>query len=258
MLNSLGALSLASGKPAEAGIRYQQALALATRIGSPYDEARALEGIGLGRQRESQPEQAAALLRQVLELYRQIGSPHAERLQDHRGAGSVVPVADTPALNVPDIPGVSGSPGFSGEPPPGDVGGDLSSRHPSQRYLRGRCPDSVAPGEVFGLLVSVVTDSDGALLKSFGVPLGGLPLLLVAHAPGFRVLSTRRQEVNVPVAGDSEPVMFELMADDPGHRRISVTAWLANVPVREQAVRVPELPAAAAGPLVGPLTGPAA
>jgi len=73
--------------------------------------------------------------------------------------------------------------------------------------------------------VSVVLSGGGELLKDFDVPQGGLPVLLVVHAPGLRMLGGHRQSLLVPHSGDSDPVRFDLIADDPGSRRISVTAW---------------------------------
>jgi hypothetical protein len=93
-----------------------------------------------------------------------------------------------------------------------------------RRYLHGRLPDTVRPGQVFSLLVSVVR-SGGAALKHFDVPEGGRQLLLLVDAPAIKVLSERRQYVLVPADGDSEPVKFDLIGDVPGPCRISVTAW---------------------------------
>jgi pimeloyl-ACP methyl ester carboxylesterase len=118
----------------------------------------------------------------------------------------------------------SGAPS-SGTPPGSLPKFHLAAASPPQRYLHGQFPDYVPPGEVFSLLVSVVLRGDGQLLKEFHVPHGGLELLLVAHAPGFEVLSGLRQKIIVPPEGNSEPVMYELMAAAPGQRRISITAW---------------------------------
>jgi hypothetical protein len=74
------------------------------------------------------------------------------------------------------------------------------------------------------VLVSVVRSGDVAL-KPFAIPRGGRQLLLLIDAPRLRVLSERRQSVLVPADGDSEPVRFDLVGDDPGPRRVSVTAW---------------------------------
>jgi hypothetical protein len=57
------------------------ALALSRGLGTPREEARALEGIGrswLGRD----PAEAAAPLRQALAIYQRIGVPDARRVQD--------------------------------------------------------------------------------------------------------------------------------------------------------------------------------
>jgi hypothetical protein len=100
----------------------------------------------------------------------------------------------------------------------------IAAPPPPRRYLHGRLPDTVRPGQVFSLLVSVVR-SGGAALKHFDVPEGGRQLLLLIDAPAIKVLSERRQYVLVPADGDSEPVKFDLIGDVPGPCRISVTAW---------------------------------
>jgi len=108
---------------------------------------------------------------------------------------------------------------------------------PPRRYLHGRLPDTVRPGQVFSLLVSVVR-SGGATLKHFDVPEGGRQLLLLVDAPAIKVLSERRQYVLVPADGDSEPVKFDLIGDVPGPCHISVTAWDGGSYLGELAIEV--------------------
>jgi hypothetical protein len=101
----------------------------------------------------------------------------------------------------------------------------VRSGPPRRRRMVGQCPDTVLVGETFSLLVRIGVSEGGAELKSFTVPAGGLDILLVLHAPGLRVLGGERQTLRVPAEGDSEPSMFELVADSPGARKISITAW---------------------------------
>ena len=101
----------------------------------------------------------------------------------------------------------------------------------------GRLPETVQPGRVFSVLVSVVR-SGGTPLKPFGVPPGGRLLALIIDAPGLRVLCDHRQTVLVPPDGDSEPVKFDLIGDEPGPRRISVTAWDGGSYLGELAVEI--------------------
>jgi molecular chaperone DnaK len=112
----------------------------------------------------------------------------------------------------------------------GGVSPDMRGLPPVRRYLLGRFPDSVRPGRVFSVLVSVVRSvgappEGGAPLSPFDVPTGGRHLALILYAPGLRVVDDHRQTVLVPPSGDSEPVKFDLIGDDVGLRRISVTAW---------------------------------
>jgi hypothetical protein len=95
---------------------------------------------------------------------------------------------------------------------------------PGAWYLRSRSPRIAQPGRPFSLLASVVRSGD-APLKPFEVPVDGRLLVLIIDAPGLRVLDDHRRMVLVPPDGDSEPVIFDLIGDDPGPRRISVTAW---------------------------------
>ena len=125
----------------------------------------------------------------------------------------------------------------------GDFAGGLSGRPPGmlpafgggaepapRRYLKGQCPESIPVGKPFSLLASIVLAAGpaSAELEPFDVPPEGRDVLLVVHAPGLRLLGDQRQTVHVPADGDSEPVMFELRADAPGPRPVSVTAWLGG------------------------------
>lgn len=99
-----------------------------------------------------------------------------------------------------------------------------------QRYLKGRCPETVLVGEPFSLVARIVLQAgpSSAALKFFDVPSEGRDVVLEVYAPGLRLLSHRLLTVHVPADGDSEPVMFELRADEPGVRMVSVAAWIAG------------------------------
>ena len=96
-LNEIGTLHLACGKPAEAEACHQQALELARAIGSSWDEAHALVGLGhaalaTGR---SASAGAEALLRQAHSILQQTGAAEAAdvaaELQALTGTGPVTP-----------------------------------------------------------------------------------------------------------------------------------------------------------------------
>ena len=99
-----------------------------------------------------------------------------------------------------------------------------------RRYLKGQCPESITVGKAFSLLVSVVLEAGpaSAELEPFDVPPEGQDVLIVLHAPGLRLLGDQRQLVHVPTEENSRPVMFELRADAPGPRSVSITAWLGG------------------------------
>ncbi len=65
--------------------RFEQALALARKIGCPLEEARALEGVGRCARSDGQPEEledAESSLRQAIALYEQLGlGPRAQQVQ---------------------------------------------------------------------------------------------------------------------------------------------------------------------------------
>jgi len=111
---------------------------------------------------------------------------------------------------------------------------------PARRYILARCPESVPVGSVFSLLVSIIQSRMGAggELKPFSVPSEGRDVLLVVHAPGLRLLGDPRQAVRVPSNGNSQPAMFELRAETPGPRLVSITAWLGGSYLGELLVEV--------------------
>ena len=81
-LNRLGELSLRLTDPGRARDQHTQALAIAQDLGVPFEEARALEGIGLSHLHDGNTSQAATHLRRALTIYQGIGNPGAQRIQD--------------------------------------------------------------------------------------------------------------------------------------------------------------------------------
>jgi tetratricopeptide (TPR) repeat protein len=81
VLNSLGELSLRTSAAVAAQGQHAEALAIARELGTPAEEARALEGMGRSLL-HGDPGEAAAMLRQALEIYQKIGAPGARLVQD--------------------------------------------------------------------------------------------------------------------------------------------------------------------------------
>jgi CHAT domain len=122
---------------------------------------------------------------------------------------------------------------------PPDRGNLAAGSQPRRRYLKGQCPESIPVGKPFSLLASIVlAGSSNTELAPFDVPPEGRDVLLVVHAPGLRLLGDQRQTVHVPAEGDSRPVMFELRADVPGPRSVSVTAWVGGSYLGELLVEI--------------------
>ena len=124
-------------------------------------------------------------------------------------------------------------------PPRGLDPGEAVGPPVALRYLQGRCPDTVPVGKLFSLLASIVlTAGPASVPVKSGVSLEGRDVLLVLYAPGLRLLSEQRQTVHVPPGADSSPVMFELRADAPGPRQVSVTAWIAGSYLAELVIEI--------------------
>lgn len=81
VLNSLGEMALAAANPVEARHYHEEALAIASDIGSPFEEARAREGTGRCDFRDGHLDQGRAALRQAMTIYQRIGSPNAQRVE---------------------------------------------------------------------------------------------------------------------------------------------------------------------------------
>ena len=162
-----------------------------------------------------------------VELLRRRAIRRDRQVQRKASKGNMVRQRDSQGVLVGDYnPQIN----IIGHGPPGEAANTAGGgSEPRRRYLKGQCPESIPVGESFSLLVSIVLAGPASTrLKPFHVPAEGQDVLLVAHAPGMRLLSRQRLTVRVPADMDSEPVMFELRADTPGPRLVSVTAWIGG------------------------------
>jgi Tfp pilus assembly protein PilF len=81
-LNNLGELLCEAPTSHQACHHHSQALAIAHEIGAPFEEARALEGIGRCHLHDGNPAEGAAYLRQALAIYHRIGAADARRVKE--------------------------------------------------------------------------------------------------------------------------------------------------------------------------------
>jgi hypothetical protein len=168
------------------------------------------------------------------------GTPSSDEGQRR---GSLWPGRQRPTVRARDRGGPGFGSGDTGEGGASDLSADIPDMPAVGRYLVGRFPGTVRPGQVFSLLVSVVRSvgappGSSAPLKPFEVPASGRQLMLLIDAPGLRVLGQHRQMVLVPPGGDSEPVKFDLIGDRPGPQRMSVTAWDGGSYLGELAIEI--------------------
>ena len=81
-LNCLGELASRTADGRQARDHHAQALAIAREIGTPLEEARALEGIGRSHLHDGHASEGTACLRQALTIYQRIAAPAARRVQE--------------------------------------------------------------------------------------------------------------------------------------------------------------------------------
>jgi tetratricopeptide (TPR) repeat protein len=101
-LNATGALLAVTAGPREALAAYWQALLLARQVGSPLDEARALEGAACCAARTGALPAARADLRQAIAIYQRIGAAEAGPAAEYLAAIEM-DASDDPDAQEPDV-----------------------------------------------------------------------------------------------------------------------------------------------------------
>jgi tetratricopeptide (TPR) repeat protein len=81
-LNCLGELASRTADGRQARTYHAQALAIARQLGTPLEEARALEGIGHSHLRDGHTSEGTACLEQALTIYQRVAAPAARRVQE--------------------------------------------------------------------------------------------------------------------------------------------------------------------------------
>ena len=108
------------------------------------------------------------------------------------------------------------------------------------RYLKGQCPESIPVGEPFSLLVSIVLAgpaSDRSSSHSTCHRRAGM-CSLSCTPRGCELLGRQRHDRARASRRGFRAAMFELRADAPGARRVSVTAWLGGSYLGELLVEI--------------------
>src|SRR5262249_916297 len=82
VLNSLGELAAHTSATQQARDYHNQAIAIARDIGTPLEEARALEGIGHSHVQDGNLSRATTSLRDALTIYQRTGSPGTRRVRE--------------------------------------------------------------------------------------------------------------------------------------------------------------------------------
>jgi Tfp pilus assembly protein PilF len=80
VLNHCGTVCLKSGDPKQAWAHHRRALDLARAVGSPLEQAHALDGVGRCALARGDTATAVTELRQALEIYQRIGAAEATQL----------------------------------------------------------------------------------------------------------------------------------------------------------------------------------
>jgi chaperonin GroEL len=106
-----------------------------------------------------------------------------------------------------------------------------ASQPPAQRYLVGKFPEQVKPGDVNTLtaqIAQLVRAGRATPIADLVIPEGGLLLDIVVQADSFEFLGPRHASLRVPPVGNSNLVGFELRAPEDGNgeaRTIRISAF---------------------------------
>ena len=123
---------------------------------------------------------------------------------------------------------------------------------PEQRFLQGRFPERVRPGEEVSLLVRLGLQPGARLeaeLRPLAVPEAGLDVvLLLVESPGFTLHSPERALVHVVPRQDSNWASFELQATGEGVHTLRVEAFAGGTGLGGLAVQASVDAAARTGP----------
>ncbi|MEU4159226.1 CHAT domain-containing protein [Actinoplanes sp. NPDC026670] len=190
------------------------------------------------------------------------------------GSGRI-PAAGTGLLTLPATMATAGGqrprdrlwvPGWSPPPssrPPvlhgasgdGTSGHDLPHRFDEQRLMVGHFPSHAPLDTEISLTVRItlgcvpIRDGSVAALRLPAITAAGSIVTLIVDADqGVRVLGSRQQQVLVPADDDSSPVRFTVSADQPGLRRVRVSAWTGGTFLAELGF---EVSVSAGGPAAG-------
>jgi nucleoid DNA-binding protein len=115
---------------------------------------------------------------------------------------------------------------------------------PRPRFLIAQGPQVVSVAKTFSVLVRIGLTGPGTELHPVVVPRRGLSVLVVAYAPGLEI-DEARQTLHVPYDRDSDPVRFDLKAQQSGIYQVAISAWNGASPLGEMHIEVTAEPQAA-------------
>jgi len=134
--------------------------------------------------------------------------------------------------------GGTGSRGGSG---PGAPGAPRDPELPPVRHLTADLPERAPVGRRISLIVRITLaapDCESVPLEPFSVPAEGCDVTITVSAPALVALGDLEQDVHVPAAADSKPILFSLTTGRAGLHRVLVRAFVGGTFLGELALEI--------------------
>ncbi len=103
----------------------------------------------------------------------------------------------------------------------------------SQRYLTAKTKQQVELGETFPLVIQVAGVKPSLEPGSSDTPFPPIAgkITISVHGSGVEFLDGSMHILDVPVSGDSSPLLFQLKATNSGRHRLEIMAWNSSAHV---------------------------